>query len=152
TVGAREFGSRFAWEAAGASGQSKFPERLSHPRLYLELCALAEGATVIWETLVEFLPTTTPAMELLPTVDLEVFAPREPDTELCDKLDLQPMSLEQLWSFRQGMRTPDSIGEVIVCYNGNAIKSNKQDMITLYTALNTLRGEGWPLRLLRTGQ
>lgn len=149
----RHFGSREAWEAAVMDREKPIPMGVAHPRHYQNLCAMAEGATVIWETLAEFVPPTTPAMELMPGIDLTFFAPRPPDAALCARLGLKPMAWADFPRLRSGLPgAPRPEGEIVVCYNGNTTTANQADMIALYTALHALRAEGWPLRLLRTGR
>lgn len=150
----RKFGSARDWDAATRDPRNPLPGAYSHPRYYRDLMALAEGATVIWETLANFVPATTPAMELLPGVDLSVFAPRPPDLDMCLRLGITPMTWDELSRYRPDpAAAPSQAGEkeLIICYNGNTTFANQGDMIGLYTALYTLRREGWPIRLIRTG-
>ena len=149
----RKFGSHHAWEVAAGDRSKPLSSAFSHPRHYRDLLSLAEGATVIWETLAEFVPLTTPAMELLPGVDLANFTPRPPDVAMCRSLGITPFTWWELASFTPVPGQSAEQGrELVVCYNGNTTFANHGDMVALYTALQTLRREGWPIRLIRTGQ
>jgi glycosyltransferase involved in cell wall biosynthesis len=139
SIAERAFGSRQNWEAQAQGDSRRFPLAFSHPEHYRSLLALADQATVIWETLGKFVPPTTPVLELFPGIDLETFAPRPADLELKKKLGLNESGVD-------GKR------EIIVCYTGNTNVANVADMVALYTALHVLRvRHGWPIRLLRAG-
>jgi hypothetical protein len=150
----RAFGGVEGWENAADTFEPRQFAPYSHPRHYRGLLQLAEGATVIWESLAEYVPSTTPAMELLPGVDLLRFSPRPPDEQLAEILKVNPLSWRELATLTPGAGLPAHLAgrELVVCYNGNTTFANLADMTELYMALHLLWEEGWPIRLLRTGR
>lgn len=114
------------------SGQAEFPDTWSHPVLYREFMAEADGATVIIKELQEFVPAPKPSLTLWPGVDTGIFYPRPADHELSKQLQIPLNSL-------------------VIVYTGNVHAANATEVRSLYLAVAMLNREGIPTCLIRTG-
>lgn len=103
-----------------------------HPEKYHSLVTGAAGVTVIYRSISSLIPEGVPCREMLPVIDLKGFSPgpRDPDRR-------------KQWGVGEQ--------EKVVCYNGNDHAVNREDMVTLYTALHLLNRDHFPVRLVRTG-
>lgn len=108
------------------------PPYLAHPRRYREFLRSADGITGIVQELADFSPPGAPFAELWPTVDFRVHCPGPPDESLRASLGLAPE-------------------ERVLVYPGNSHFANRDELQTLYDAVELLNAQGVPCRLIRTG-
>lgn len=115
---------------------SAIPLALSHPHRYKRFLAAGAGATVIVDTLGDFVPAGLPIHVLEPGVDSRKFAPaaKAADrTALLAKLGISPKAK-------------------IIVYHGNMHAANQREVFSLYCAINILRRRGLDVHLLRAGR
>ncbi|MFN2475817.1 MAG: glycosyltransferase family 4 protein [Chthoniobacterales bacterium] len=124
-------GSPFAELAKSRS--IDFPHNLAHPHNYRRFLGVADGVTIIMDTLERFVPADTPRHILWPGADRAVFSPRPRDEELFGMIGIEP-------------------GTLILCYTGNVHSANAHDVRSLYLAAAILSREGTPTVLVRTGR
>lgn len=105
---------------------------LSHPIRYRTLLRLADGVTVIVETLRKFVPAGIPVAALPPGVDFSAYRPQAPDPTLRSELGLRE-------------------GEKVIAYTGSNTFANEHEILDLYLAVKALNARGTPTRLIRTG-
>ena len=110
----------------------EIPERLSHPKLYREFLASADGVTVIIEKLKEFLPEFVPSLTLWPGADTKHFFVRRKNLQLAESFGIPKDS-------------------IIFCYTGNVHAGNKHEVRSIYLAVALMNREGLPAVLIRTG-
>ncbi len=110
-----------------------FPHNLSHPHNYRRFLAVADGVTMIMDTLERFVPAGTARHVLWPGADQSVFFPRARDEELMTMIGIET-------------------GTLILCYTGNVHSANAHDVRSLYLAAAILSREGTPAVLVRTGR
>jgi glycosyltransferase involved in cell wall biosynthesis len=112
------------------------PTALSHPHRYKPFLAGGAGATVIVDTLGDFVPRSVPIHVLEPGVDSEKFAPAAKASERTAVLAELGISAK---------------AKVIV-YHGNMHAANQREVFSLYCAVNILRRRGHDVHLLRAGR
>ncbi len=105
---------------------------LPHPLRYRTLLRLADGITVIVDTLRKFAPVGVPVLTLPPGVDFEFYRPRPVDPGLRRQLGIEP-------------------GEKVIVYTGSNTYANEREILDLYLAVKLLNEQGVPTRLIRTG-
>ncbi|MEI6232301.1 MAG: glycosyltransferase [Planctomycetota bacterium] len=111
----------------------RIPDDISHPRLYREFLASADGVSVIMDRLKEFLPYNKPVEILWPGIDFERFNPDKTQSREKEFAGIQP-------------------GDCVVSYTGHVHWANREDVRTLYLAVGELNKRGVPTKLLRTGE
>jgi glycosyltransferase involved in cell wall biosynthesis len=112
------------------------PLALSHPLRYKRFLAAGAGATVIVDTLGDFVPTGLPVHVLEPGVNSQKFAPaaKAADrTAVLAKLGINPKAK-------------------VIVYHGNMHAANQREVFSLYCAVNILRRRGLDVHLLRAGR
>lgn len=117
---------------SGPPHSGEIPDLLSHPVRYRNLLRLADGATVIVETLARFVPSHVPVATLPPGVDFSLYRPQPPDPSLRARLGL-------------------SASEKILVFTGGNSPANEPELRELYRAVHLLNQRGTPTRLVRTG-
>lgn len=110
----------------------EIPERLSHPKLYREFLASADGVTVIIEKLIEFVPDCVPSLTLWPGADTKHFFVRRKNLQFAESFGIPKDS-------------------IIFCYTGNVHAGNKHEVRSIYLAVALMNREGLPAVLIRTG-
>jgi len=100
-----------------------------HGRRFLEQ---AQGLTLIIDTLEKFNFAHVPSLTILPPVDERLFYPRPINYTLRRKLDI-----------------PDN--HIVLVYTGNVHAGNREEVLTLYQAVQLLNQQGHPTTLIRTG-
>ncbi|MEG4280748.1 glycosyltransferase [Microcoleus sp. MON1_C1] len=110
----------------------EIPERISHPKLYREFLASADGVTVIIEKLKEFVPDSVPSLTLWPGADTKHFFIRRKNSQLAESFGIPKDS-------------------IIFCYTGNVHAGNKHEVRSIYLAVALMNREGLPAVLIRTG-
>lgn len=110
-----------------------FPHNLAHPHNYQRFLAVADGVTMIMDTLGRFVPAGVARHVLWPGADRTIFFARRRDEELLDTIGIEP-------------------GALILCYTGNVHSANAHDVRSLYLAAAILSREGTPTVLVRTGR
>jgi len=105
---------------------------LVSPLRYRNLLRVADGITVIVESLRRQAPPDVPTHLLPPGVDFSQYFPREADPGL-----------------RRGLGLRDD--EKVIVFTGSNTYANEPEMRELYLALNLLNQGGTPTRLIRTG-
>ncbi|OPX66032.1 MAG: D-inositol-3-phosphate glycosyltransferase [Methanoregulaceae archaeon PtaB.Bin009] len=108
------------------------PERLSHLFFYRDFLDMADGITLIMDTLSEFVPPAKDYTVIWPGVDRPRFNPSQVDTNLKNALGIEE-------------------GTLVICYTGNVHRTNYDEVQSLYQALALLNIEGFPTKLIRTG-
>lgn len=103
------------------------------PLRWQPFLALADGISVIYPTLADFVPPEVPWRDLPPILDLDFFSPHAPDPARKQKLGIPP-------------------GTAVLCYSGNDHYANREDVRQLYTIVHNLNLGGVPTRLVRTGK
>ncbi|MEG3845420.1 glycosyltransferase [Microcoleus sp. herbarium19] len=110
----------------------EIPERLSHPKLYREFLASADGVTVIIDNLKEFVPDGVPSLTLWPGADTKHFFVRRKNLQFAESFGIPKDS-------------------IIFCYTGNVHAGNKHEVRSIYLAVALMNREGLPAVLIRTG-
>lgn len=105
---------------------------LPHPLRYRTLLRLADGVTVIVDTLRQFVPVGVPVLTLPPGVDFEFYRPQAPDPILKEELGIGQ-------------------DEKVIVYTGSNTFANEREILDLYLAVKRLNETGVPTRLIRTG-
>ena len=105
---------------------------LVNPLRYRNVLRLADGVTLIVESLRRFVPERVPAHLLPPGVDFSLYQPQAADPALRRELGLRD-------------------GEKIIVFTGSNTFANEPDMRELYLAVKLLNQRGTPTRLVRTG-
>gem|GEM_PF-2401809 len=113
-------------------GFSDWVPALSRPLYWQSLMTLADGVTIIIDSLKKFTCQDTPRLELLPGVDLNEFSPRSRNAAFEERLTL-------------------SKGEKVIVYPGGITASNREDVRSLYLAVKILNDKGRKTRLVKTG-
>ena len=103
------------------------------PLRWQPFLALADGVTVIYPTLADFVPPGVPWCGVAPILDLDFFSPRPPDE-----------------ARKQALGIPS--GSSVLCYSGNDHYANLEDVRQLYTLVHRLNQAGVPTKLVRTGK
>jgi glycosyltransferase involved in cell wall biosynthesis/2-polyprenyl-3-methyl-5-hydroxy-6-metoxy-1,4-benzoquinol methylase len=109
------------------------PDTLSHLFFYRDFIKIADGITVIMDTLTAFIPYDKKYLILWPGTDRSRFNPSEHNNNLKNELGIRK-------------------NELILCYTGNVHFSNAKEVRSLYLAVALLNREGIPTRLIRTGK
>ncbi len=114
--------------------QSLFiPRTISHPTRYKEFLGKASGITVIMESLKAACPEMIPNKTIWAGYQEDLQWNMPPDLEF--KLSL-------------GI----SINEFIVVYTGNVHPANREEVASLYQAVQLVSQRGFPIKLVRTGR
>jgi len=108
------------------------PERLSHLFFYRDFLHMADGITLIMDTLSEFVPAAKDYTVIWPGVDCTRFDPSQVEGNLKNALGIDE-------------------GTLVICYTGNVHKTNYDEVRSLYQAVGLLNIEGFPTKLIRTG-
>jgi len=108
------------------------PELLSHPVRYRNLLRIADGVTVIVDTLRDFVPPGIPVLTLPPGVDLSQYHPQASHAGLREQLMIRPE-------------------EKVIVYTGSNTFANEAEIRELFLAVQRLNAAGRPTRLVRTG-
>lgn len=108
------------------------PELLSHPVRHRNLLRVADGVTVIVDTLRDFVPPGIPVLTLPPGVDLTQYHPQASHTGLREQLMIRPE-------------------EKVIVYTGSNTFANEAEIRELFLAVQRLNAAGQPTRLVRTG-
>lgn len=115
---------------------SQFPKPLTsglpHPVKHRALLRLAEGVTVIVDTLRAFVPAGVPTHLLEPGLDLSAWSVATASSSLRTELGLAPT-------------------EKIIVFTGSTTFVNEPEVRDLYLAVKKLNDSGCPTRLVRTG-
>lgn len=116
--------------------ESEYPKpvgsALPHPIRYRNLLRLADGVTVIVDTLRTFVPAGVPVISLPPGVDFTLYHP-----------DVSSSGLREQMGLRDG--------EKVIVFTGSNTFANESEIRELYLAVRRLNAGGWPTRLIRTG-
>ncbi|MBE7537350.1 MAG: glycosyltransferase [Opitutaceae bacterium] len=105
---------------------------LPHPLRYRTLLRLADGVSVIVDTLRQFVPVGTPVLTLPPGVDFAFHRPTPPSAALKTELGL-------------------GTEEKIIVFTGSNTFANESEILDLYLAVKLLNEQGTATRLIRTG-
>ncbi len=105
---------------------------LCHPARFKSFISLCDGATVITEALQELIPSRIPHLEVSPPVNFNRFHPRE--SSRINRSDI-------------GLKNSDKV----IVYHGGCTSANREDIRTLYLAIQLLNDRGTPTKLIRTG-
>ncbi|HWA10187.1 MAG TPA: glycosyltransferase [Opitutaceae bacterium] len=105
---------------------------LPHPWRHQNLLRVADGVTVIVDSLRKFAPSYEPVQVLPPGVDFNEYHPQAPDPALRRKV---------------GVRD----GEKVIVFTGGTTFANEGELRDLYLAVALLNKGGTPTRLVRTG-
>ena len=108
------------------------PADYSHPVLSGEFIAIADGVTVIIDSLRRFVPPGKACATIWPAADSRYFYPRPVPSGFRAALQLDPAT-------------------TVLFYHGNAHAANAGEMRALYEAVLQLNRTGHPTRLIRTG-
>jgi glycosyltransferase involved in cell wall biosynthesis len=111
---------------------SLMSDSLPHPVRHRTFLRLADAATVIVDSLRDFVPPTVPVSLLQPGVDPSYVKPFKPDPQLRRELGLDP-------------------AEKVIVFTGSNTFANESEMRDLYLAVCELNKRGTPTRLVRTG-
>ncbi len=103
------------------------------PLRWQPFLALADGSSVIYPTIADFVPEGVPWRDLPPILELDFFRPQPQDDARRLALGIAP-------------------GSAVLCYSGNDHYANREDVRQLYTIVHTLNQTGVPARLVRTGK
>jgi glycosyltransferase involved in cell wall biosynthesis len=103
-----------------------------HPRRGRIWLEQAQGLTMVIDTLKKFNLGRLPSLTLLPPPDERLFYPR-------------PINLE----LRRNLKIPEK--HTVLVYNGNVHAGNRDEVLTLYEAVNLLNQKGISTTLIRTG-
>lgn len=110
----------------------KWEKALSHPLGYKHLLNLADGYTVIIDSLREFITTSSPTILLYPGLDLNKF----------DAIKENPSLRKQLGISKE---------TILLVYPGGISASNLYDVANLYNAVRLLHEKGLNIKLIKTG-
>lgn len=105
---------------------------LPHPTRYRNLLRLADGVTVIVDTLRDFVPAGVPVHVLPPGVDFTQYFPQPADAALRAQLGLAP-------------------SEKVIVFTGSNTAANEAEIRDLYRTVAQLNDAGIRTRLIRTG-
>ena len=105
---------------------------LPHPLRHQNFLRVADGITVIVDTLRKFVASYEPVQSLPPGVDFTQYHPQPPDPALRKKLGLDD-------------------DEKIIVFTGGTTFANESELRELYVAVHQLNQRGTKTRLLRTG-
>jgi GT2 family glycosyltransferase/glycosyltransferase involved in cell wall biosynthesis/phage shock protein A len=105
---------------------------LPHPVRYKNLLRLADGVTVITDSLRSFVPPGPSIATLPPGVDFTLYFPQLADQSLRQKIGLKE-------------------NEKAIVFTGSTTFANEAEMRELYLAVKILNKRGTPTRLVRTG-
>lgn len=105
---------------------------LPHPWRHRNLLQVADGITVIIESLRKFVPSAVPVQVLPPGVDFAQYHPQPADPALRKQFGLRD-------------------GEKVLVFTGGTTFANEGELRDLYLAVSLLNQRGVPTRLLRTG-
>ncbi|HEX2851868.1 MAG TPA: glycosyltransferase [Opitutaceae bacterium] len=105
---------------------------LPHPWRHQNFLRVADGVTVIVESLKKFVPAYEPTLLLPPGVDFSQYHPQPPDS-----------------AFRKQLGLRD--GEKVIVFTGGTTFANEVELRDLYLAVSLLNQRGTPTRLVRTG-
>gem|GEM_PF-1535467 len=117
---------------AGLQRADLAPRALSHPVRSRAFLRVADGCTVIVDTLREFVPAGAPVLTLPPGVDFSLYQPQPADPALRAELGLRE-------------------DEKVLVYTGSNTFANEHEIRELYEAVALLNTRGVPTRLIRTG-
>ena len=118
---------------AGAEARASLGAAMCCPLRWQPFLALADGVSLIYPTLADFVPEGVPSQSLAPILDLDFFRPLPRDDARRQALGIAP-------------------GSAVLCYSGNDHYANRDDVRQLYTIVHTLNQTGSPTRLVRTGK
>ncbi|MDB6138953.1 MAG: glycosyl transferase family 2 [Verrucomicrobiaceae bacterium] len=116
-----------------AGSRTALGAALCCPLRWQPFLALADGVSVIYPTLADFVPAAVPWRDLPPILDIQFFRPLPHDESRRAALGIAP-------------------GSAVLCYSGNDHYANRDDVRQLYTIIHTLNQTGTPTRLVRTGK
>jgi glycosyltransferase involved in cell wall biosynthesis len=105
---------------------------LCHPALFKPFISLSDGITIITEALQELTPSRIPTLTISPPLDFEHFHPL--DSSSISRLEI-------------GIKDNDKV----VVYHGGNTSANREDIRTLYLAIQLLNDRGSSTKLVRTG-
>jgi glycosyltransferase involved in cell wall biosynthesis len=105
----------------------------SHPKRYKRFLAQAQGITLIFQTLEEYIPLGANNMTFWPACEPEFF-------------DIAPKPYLKI---RRDLDIPEE--DMVLSYPGNIHRVNLNEVATLYETVLTGREQGLPLTLLRAG-
>lgn len=108
------------------------PEGLPHPVRFRNLLRLADGVTVIVDTLRTLIPPGKPTLTLPPGVDFNLYQPQAPNPAIRALAGAKP-------------------GERIIVFTGSNTFANEAEIRELYLAVAELNRRGQRTRLVRTG-
>jgi len=117
----------------GAAARATLGPGLCCPLRWQPFLALADGISVIYPTLADFVPPDVPWRDLPPILDLDFFTPRSRD-----EAGRQALGIHE--------------GTSVLCYSGNDHFANRADVRQLYTIAHSLNQSGLPTKLVRTGR
>jgi len=105
---------------------------LCHPALFKPFISLSDGVTVITDALQELTPSRIPNLTISPPLDFGHFHPK----------DSRNISRSEI-----GIEENDKV----IVYHGGCTSANREDIRTLYLAIQLLNDRGTPTKLVRTG-
>ena len=105
---------------------------MSHPRHYRKFIRMADGITIIMDTLIDFVSRHQPHLILWPIIHPELFSQTSNNSMLKTKLGINE-------------------NEVVLAYTGNVHPSNADEVRTLYMAIGIANKNGVSTKLIRTG-
>jgi len=109
------------------------PQHLSHPIYYKEFLERSHGATILMDTLAEFIPPGKSPQMIWPIIDEEKFCRTPNSPEIRRKY---------------GIKKDD----FVISYIGNVHPANYREVRSLYLAVILANKHGIPAKLLRTGE
>jgi glycosyltransferase involved in cell wall biosynthesis len=110
------------------------PKPLPDSKKYPEFVSRAAGATLLIESLKQFIPAHVPRIVIWPACEKKIFSiPTKPDRPLREKLGI-----------------PNH--DIVITYPGNVHAANVQDVQDLYEATRLLRNKGIEISLIRMGK
>jgi glycosyltransferase involved in cell wall biosynthesis len=107
-------------------------DSLPHPWRHQNLLRVADGVTVIVDSLRRFVPSHEPVQVLPPGIDFDQYHPQPADPALRRQFGLRD-------------------GEKVIVFTGGTTFANEAELRDLYLAVALLNQRGVPTRLLRTG-
>jgi glycosyltransferase involved in cell wall biosynthesis len=107
-------------------------DALPHPIRLHTLLRLADGVTVIVDTLRAFVPPGTPTLTLPPGIEFNLYHPQAANRALREQLGLEDE-------------------EKVIVFTGSSTFANESEIRDLYLAVHLLNARGCPTRLIRTG-
>jgi glycosyltransferase involved in cell wall biosynthesis len=108
------------------------PDGLPHPLRYRNLLRLADGITIIVDTLRRFVPPHVPVATVPPGIDFSLYQPQPADPAFRAELGL-------------------TIDEKVLLFTGGNSHANEPELKELYHAVHLLNQRGLRTRLVRTG-